>query len=76
MDHTNDNTSVAECISVENDIYDDYVEVYISSENTIVYYIWNNMYDLKHHINHEYINDDPITVEQGDRIMRFLDEIS
>jgi len=58
-------------------------------ENTIVYYVWNNMYDLEHCINHEYINDDPehcinheyinddpITVQQYDNIMRFLDEIS
>uniref|UniRef100_A0A6C0JJQ4 Uncharacterized protein n=1 Tax=viral metagenome TaxID=1070528 RepID=A0A6C0JJQ4_9ZZZZ len=60
-----------------SDIYD-YTsdDDYILTENTIVYYIWNNMYDLKHHINHEYINDDPITVEQSDNIMRFLYEIS
>ncbi len=78
MDHTNDYTSVAECISVEDDIYDDYIEDYISSENSIVYYVWNNMYDLKHHINHEYINhdDDPLTVRQYDNIMKFIDEIS
>jgi hypothetical protein len=49
---------------------------YNSTENNIVYSVWNNMYDLEHCITSEYINDDYITVIQYDNIMRFLDEIS
>jgi hypothetical protein len=69
MDHLIEYNSVAD--------YNSTIEDTISTENTIVYYVWNNMYSLEHHINHEYINDDdPITVQQGDNIMKFLYEIS
>ena len=78
MDHTNDYTSVAECISTDNYIYDEYIEDYILTGNDIVYYIWNNMYELEHHINHEYNNhdDEALTLGQYFNIMKFMDEIS
>jgi hypothetical protein len=61
-------------------IDDDYTsdDDYILTENTFVYYIWNNIYDLEHHINHEYINhyDETITLGQYNKVMSFLDELS
>ena len=61
--------------SNENILSDD---DYISSENSIVYYVWNNMYDLEHCINYEYINhdDESLVLRQYINIMSFLDEIS
>jgi hypothetical protein len=76
MDHPIEYISYAETSTIEDYIYDDN-----STANTItiVYYTRNTrnqMYELEHCMNHEYINDDPITVQQGDNIMRFLEEIS
>lgn len=82
MENNIDYTSVADYTTINDytiiedfdSIYDDY----ISTENTIVYYIWNNMYDLAHHINHQYINhdDEALVLGQYNNIMKFLDEIS
>ena len=72
MAHHIDYISVADYnLSIEETINE-----YISYENNIMYNIWNNMYELEHCINHEYINDDPITVQQSVNIMSFLYEIS
>ena len=72
MDHLIECTSVAD--------YNSIIEDTISTENTIIYYVRNNrnnMYELEHCINHEYVNDDePLTVRQYDNIMIFLVEIS
>jgi hypothetical protein len=65
--------------TIDDNIYDYTIDDdTISSENSIVYYVWNNMYDLKHHINHEYINhdDEALVLGQYINIMRFLYEIS
>ena len=74
MDHLIEYITVADY----NSTIEDNINDYISTENTIVYYVWNiNMYELEHCVNHKYINDDdPITVQQGDNIMKFLYEIS
>ena len=79
MDNTIEYNSVADYISVDDyNPIDHYIYDYISGENTIVYYIWNNMYDLKHCINHEYLNhdDESLVLSQYNNIMSFLDEIS
>lgn len=67
-------------------INSDYITIddYGSGSNYIRYNVLNSMYDLANHINYQgleiynYItySDEPLTADQYDKVMSFLDEIS
>ena len=86
MDANNDDIYDDSAINDYHTI-DDYTTInndYITFEsisNYITYNIWNNMYDLEHHVNYagleiyNYFDTDFVTTLQYSNIMSFLHEI-
>ena len=82
MDKIYDDSAINDYHTIDDytTINNDYITI-DSISNYITYNIWNNMYDLEHHVNYagleiyNYFDTDFLTTWQYSNIMSFLHEI-